>query len=291
MNSSSIRKNIKWVLLAIFVVEMVLVLSGLLPSEIVVLAISATEGTALALTLSVVVPGVISIAKRVSKNKVSVTAAAREEFEGAVPSPVLRLLEGELGILSAIVRAIVRRPDYPEGSVPISYGKTFRTMGYVLIGVAPIEIVLADLLCTHFAPNYFALRIIIVAISVYAFIWIVGLVLATKVYPHFLTTNKAVFRYCNYKRIEIPLKDIQDVNLINKDCGRSKMLYTEGDMLCLNNGANTSELAIVFKRKIKPLVNGRPWPESVSSFAFSVDDPKKTRESIRTSLALSGVDG
>ena len=58
MNSSSIRKNIKWVLLAVFVVEMVLVLSGLLPPEIVVLAISATEGTALALTLSVVVPGV-----------------------------------------------------------------------------------------------------------------------------------------------------------------------------------------------------------------------------------------
>ncbi|MDO4851568.1 MAG: hypothetical protein Q4A93_06920 [Actinomycetota bacterium] len=33
MNSGDIKKNIKWVLLAIFIVEMVLVLSGLLSPE------------------------------------------------------------------------------------------------------------------------------------------------------------------------------------------------------------------------------------------------------------------
>lgn len=289
MGAGKIRRRLKWILLVIFTAEVVLVLSGSLPPEAAVMIVGITEGTALVLTLSVAVPGVASIAKRVSSRKVPVTTAAREVFEDAVPSPVLRLLEGELGIMSAIVRAAAGRRDCPEGSVPIGYGRSFRTLGFVLMAIAPIELVLVDLLCVHLAPSHFLLRIIVVAISVYAFVWIIGLVLATKVYPHYLLKDRAVFRYCNYKRVEVPLAEIESVDVVNRACGKSKMLYTEEGSLCLNNGMNTSNLLISFKRGISPLVNGKPWPEDVSSLALSVDDQEMARELIQSSLIFEGA--
>lgn len=271
------KTKAKWVLLVALCVEAILVISGLLPKSHLFLLIAAIEGVMLIFILSILIPALYSAVKRVRIDKEPVARAVQSELKGIVPEPVLQLLKGELGVISSIGRFIMKKPAIPPNAICISYGSDFRKMGCALVVVAFLEIILVDILCSKYLPKFPVLRIIFIALSVYAVIWVIGLVLATKMYPHYISADRAVFRYGSYQSIEIPIGDISDIEIVKVDCKRGKMLFEDGDLLCLNNSMRTNEIVVRFDGLRKPLVNGCPYVHEVAGFACSVDFPSEAK--------------
>lgn len=285
------RARVLKILPLVVLIELFFVVSGLLSPELTVCLVLLTEVTAFALVGSFLVSFFGSLKRKMTEGK-TLSTAVREELESVIPRTLLVMVQGEIGVISAIVRFAAGRFDIPESSKPIGYGADFRKMGIVLFFVALLEIILADLACASLFPDQVVLRFVILAVSVYALLWVVGLSLASRVYPHYITDKAVVFRYCSYRSVEIPLSDISSVAVSRCDCRGMKLLYVDDlNVMRMNNGMRTNEVLIALKENCSLVVDGGAYEDGeVVGFGCSVDDPQKAcrilNEAIRRRCSL-----
>lgn len=275
--------KLKWILLAIVGVEIALLVAKVLPVEWTALLIALTEGTALALTLSVFVPRAYSVRRRV-KNGVLITVSILDEFREVIPSPLLKLAAYEIGMFSSIIRFIRRKIDVPSNSIAMDYGSSFRMMGFVLIALTPIEILLIDALCRKYIPSLGYVRGLLVVLSLYACIWIVGMLFSTKVFPHYLNEEKLVIRYGHMHRIVIPISCIKGIDKVKTDCKGLRTVYYDGEMLVVNNGMRECEIRLEVGSASLIEVDESRCDEDIRFVSFSVDEPSLVKKVVSERL-------
>ena len=281
-----IERKLRWILLALVAAEITLLVTETLPLEWSATLIVLTEGSALAFTLSIFIPRAYAVRKRV-KQGVLVTTAIRDEFKTIIPSPLLKLAANELGMFSSIIRFLLRKIDIPANSIAIDYGRSFRMMGFILLALTPIEILLIDAICHKFIPDVNYIRVFLIALSLYACIWIVGMLLSTKVFPHYIDKEKVVIRYGYMHRIDIPLTCIKAVSITKKDCEGMKIIYYDEGTLVMNNGMRECEIGLEIESPSLIKVDGSHCDENTRYIFFSVDNPSSVNQVISERLTVA----
>jgi hypothetical protein len=196
--------------------------------------------------------------------------------------PFLFLIRAELRLYVAYARAIRRRKDVPEGSVEIEHGQTFRMLLGVLIAVTPIEVGAIEILFHFFIPIV-ALRVALWVITLITLLWLVGMLLSMRVYPHYANEQHMVFRYATFHTVEIETSWVTAVRLKKRDCVKNKTLELDGDLLALNEMRET-QIELEFATPQRPVINSTPYATEVRCFAFSADKPPETRNQIAALL-------
>jgi hypothetical protein len=250
-------------------------------SHIVVILVSVTEGTALLLFSLIIIPSIIKIVEKV-KVGTRVNAAVQHEFQKLLPAPLLVLVKFEVGLWAAFVRGIFRKKDVPVNSSIIDYGYDFRVMTIVVACLTPIEIGLLELLCQHFnAP--FGLHLTIWIVSTYAALWVIGLALSIRVYPHYVTQSELVFRYCWYHTIRVEIDHVEKVVLEKRECIKNKTIEYGTDLIALND-MRVTNMSIYFKKPYRPIIDDKLANEDITRFSFSADNPQAAANGIHSML-------
>ena len=264
-------KKVRWVFLLLLVFELVLLFTGVVPPHVAVVLVALTEGTALFLFLLIVVPTTIRIAKRV-KTCARLTQAVQDEFRDLLPKPLLQLVKLELGLWASFVRGIRKKKDVPEESTSINYGREFWILCIALGCLAPVEVGAFELLFFYFKVP-FAVHIIIWILSIYAMLWIVGMALSIRVYPHYANSNELIFRYCWYHAISIDPRCVEKVVLEKRECVKNKTIEYDDGLIALNDMRET-KLSLYFKQPYKPIIDGELVNNEIMRFSFGADDPR-----------------
>jgi hypothetical protein len=196
--------------------------------------------------------------------------------------PFLVLMRAELRLWKTYALAIRRRKDVSKGAVEIAHGQNFRMMLGALIAVSPLEIAAFELLFHFFIP-IFALRVAWWVLTLIALLWLIGLLLSLRVYPHYANEQYLVFRYLTFHTVEIETSWIREVRLRKRDCVENKTLELDGDLLALNEMRET-QIELEFTAPQRPLINGTPYAAELTRFAFSADNPTEARNQIAALL-------
>lgn len=192
---------------------------------------------------------------------------------GKATSRLLKAMHSELGILTTFWILATRRQSMPAHAIALPHGAETRPVRAVLVFLAAIEMPLADLVASRLLGADDFLRGLVFALSVYLLVWIIGFALIPRAYPHYITQTAAIFRFCNWQRVEISLRDIESVRVAQTDCRSRKILSLEGDTLQLNNAMGTNNLLITLRQGSKPLINSAPANDPIRFFSCEADNP------------------
>lgn len=275
------KRAVRWVFLFLLAFEIILLYTGLASPAIVAILVSITEGTALVLFLSIVIPAAVKITGRVRAGT-QVIIAVQNEFKSFLPKPVLSMVKFEIGLWAAFFQGIRRKRDIPEGFSSIDYGREFKLMCIIVACLTPIEIGVVEILCHSFSAPL-ALHLIILILTLYASLWIIGLVLSIRVYPHLVNKNELVFRYCWYHVIRIDTNSIDRVVQEKRECIKNKTIEYGEDLIALNDMRETN-ISLYFKQPYCPIIDGELASDGVIRFSFSADNPQAAYKSISSIL-------
>jgi hypothetical protein len=281
------RTYARWFFLLLLVCEIILLCTGLVSPNIAVILIAITEGTALLLFLAIFVPVAIRVAKQVRTGE-RVVAAIQNQLAGFLPKPVLAILRFEIGLWAAFFRGIRNKKDVPGGSMSIDYGREFRMMCIVVACLTPVEIGAVELLCWHFGAPI-GLRVAIWVATIYALLWIVGLALSLRVYPHYANSDELVLRYCWYHTIQVEAEQIERCVHEKRDCEKNKTIEYDGDLIALNV-MRTTNVSLYFKRPYQLCIDGELTQNAISRLSFNADNPQSACKSINALLDESAQD-
>ncbi|HBT94860.1 MAG TPA: hypothetical protein DEB24_01535 [Coriobacteriia bacterium] len=280
------KRAVRWIFLTLLIVELILLFSGLIPTHIAALLIIVTETTALIFGLSVIIPTVFGVIRRVRSEGISVSFALQQEFKEIVPKPLLFAFRAELGSWSAIGRGITRRKDVPEDAVVITYGSQFKTMAIFLLCLTPLEIGAVELVFFFFHLPV-ALHVILIILTVYGLFFFLGMIFSTVVYPHHIGPDTLTLRYMSWHTICLDVDSIESVTVRNRECVTNKTIEVdenvEGGLLALNDWRETN-VSLRFKEGYHPMVNGELSERTFKVLAFRSDEPSKAVSAIQNRI-------
>ena len=196
--------------------------------------------------------------------------------EEYVPGPVFHAMQVEGRMFKSVVLFITRKVDLPLGTEGIPYGNDWRMTGYFLVVIAFVEVFAADAVCVYFAWGQSAVRVLVLAISVYGIIWCLGFVAGSKTMPCYVSEEKIVLRCGIMYRVEIPWESVLSVCLKKVELEKRRSLIRSGRHLCLNNGFQTNELALWLRENSKVTIDGKLEEGAISEISFSADSPSAT---------------
>ena len=117
------------------------------------------------------------------QTEVSVFRKVRDAASGIVkeyiPAPVFRAMQIESRMFRSVCLFVARKTDLPSGAEEVPYGKDWRVTGVFLAAIAFVEIVSMDMVCVHFAGACSAIRVLVLILSVYGFVWCLGFVVGS----------------------------------------------------------------------------------------------------------------
>lgn len=177
------------------------------------------------------------------------------------------------------VRLLVRcsKNDLPSGAEEIPYGKDWRVTGVSLVAIAFVEIVSMDMVCVHFAGTCSAIRILVLILSVYGFVWCLGFVVGSKTMPCYAVEEGIVLRCGITHRVEIPWECVSSVCLKKVELEKRSGLIRSGRHLYLNNASQTNELTLCIYEDPKVTIDGKPSKGAILKISFSADNPSAAK--------------
>ena len=252
----------RWPAVAIPLVDVALVLTGVLSlrAGIVVALVLET----LLLVVLVVEAAAFRRAYRDARRDGGGRGAALGAGAEAVWPPVLvRLVRSEVGVFRALWWAARRRSDVGPDDVPLPYAGRF---GLVLgagtaLGVLETAVV-------HVLLPWETARWVLLVLSLYALVWVLGSGLSLFQRPHLLRDDELVLRFGHLRSVVVPLSGLVAVRR-SVEPEHRKVLSRDGDRLVLSvMGDSNVEL------RVDPPVHVAGQDEPVARVAFWVDDPK-----------------
>ncbi|HIT45283.1 MAG TPA: hypothetical protein IAC28_04215 [Candidatus Aphodovivens excrementavium] len=264
-------KQFSHALAIVLVFELILVFGQILPPHVAAPMIVVTECTAFFLGSSIIFRAIKEVKSR-AKSGERVYTAIEHSLGEALPPKALFMVKHEVGIFVSLGRLIARKKDVPPDAVEIKYGHQMRLLLVVLIATGIVEIVAVELLVP-----IDALRWIILFISIYSLLWIIGLMAATIVYPHYATSDELVIRFFHHHTIRIPITPECCFSIGERSATKNKTIIHKDESLALNVLGSTNA-SVLLPEKTEITVDG--VPVSASSVSFSVDAPETLRRRI-----------
>lgn len=264
MQSARFRSALRWVTLAVVVVNSALAYTGVLGVAQAVYITLACEAFIALIVAFFLKEGVRSF-RQARGQGLGYAAAFSSFFAEVLPGPVLKLARHELALLKLVGMMVRRQTNVPEGAVSFRYGSEQRSIFFALIAASLVEIVVVELLVP-----WKNVRIIILVLSVYAVIWLLMFYKSYAINPHYLYGRDLVLRVGVIGEVTIPLGSIESIRSVRKTWDTGFLSVTSGAAVILF-GTDTN-IEIVLREPIAELVPGKPDP--VSRVYCAVDKPQ-----------------
>lgn len=140
----------------------------------------------------------------------------------------------EIAMYVALFRWVVGRPAVPRGSHRITYQKLVTPVLALWIFASAAEVPLF-----HVITPWPTVRIVLLAVSVWGLVWMLGYFASLRVYPHLVSDAALTVRSGALTRIELPWEAVESVKRSQRDIeGRSARVEAETLLFPINGQAN-----------------------------------------------------
>ena len=186
----------------------------------------------------------------------------------------------EVTLYRALLRWITRRPDVPEGTVPIRYSGLVAPMLWLWIFGSAVEVVVLDVLLHRWWP---AGRVPLLVLGVWGLVWMLGMLAAYRTRPHLLGAESLQVRDGIHARVDVRLDDIISVRSVDHEIpGLLRSVHVEGEgpgaTLLVGVGSRTNLELVLTGPTVLETPHG---PTTVSRVGLWVDGPREVAELIR----------
>lgn len=192
--------------------------------------------------------------------------AAKNAARHVIGERLWGFITAEFALIGSIARLIARRPDVPDGARGYTYHRQSAPMMWTMVGLVVIETAVV-----HLVVPWDIIRLVLLVLSLYSLIWIVGFIAGFMVRPHLMTDSELVIRHGPKKILVIPVADIERIQTKRRDLsGTRSIRYVADSGLHLAQGGQTN-LDVTLTKPINgvPQAVGQP----VGRVSFWADDP------------------
>jgi hypothetical protein len=269
----------RWVAPTIVLAEVCLVWTS-----VVSLGDAVVAGLLMELLLAGIVITEFALARRTYRASKTRGADGQEALNQALstvlPAPVAKAVGMGFGLFRALWRWVRRKPDVPEGYVILTYGAEIKPIMWALVFLVPLEI-----LAVEFLVPWSVVRLILLVVSVYGTLWVLGFIAALSVRPHTVGGGRMVLRFAHFVQIAIPLVLVESVRTA-RHSGYRRAVQIDYGVLAMPIGDSTT-LSVMLREPypVAPKL-GKPLQE-VREIRFAADN---TREAVRALTANVSAD-
>ncbi|WP_157936838.1 hypothetical protein [Geodermatophilus chilensis] len=267
---------VRWLAVVIPLVDVALVLTGVLSLRtgiVVALVLEALLAVVLVVEAAAFRRAYRSARRSGGSRRAGLVAGA----EAVWPPVVLRLARAEAGVLRALWWAVRRRADVGPGDVPLPYAGRFRLVLVALTVLGALETVVV-----HVLLPWETARGVLLAVSLYALVWVLGSGLSMFQRPHLLRDDELVLRFGHLRTVAVPLAGLVAVRR-SVEAEHKKVLSRDGDRLVLSVMGDTD-----VELRFDPPVHVDGQDEPVARVAFWVDDPQAVVRLLRDRAVPAG---
>ncbi len=135
----------------------------------------------------------------------------------------------EVSLYAALVRWVLRRPAVPPGTTAVGYGQLVAPMMGLWIFASALEVPLV-----HVLTPWESVRILLLVVSVWGLVWMVGMYAALRTYPHLVDEEGLRLRYATVHDVRVPWQVVRAFHLDERELPSSvrNLQRTEVDGTC-----------------------------------------------------------
>ncbi|MGW0521544.1 hypothetical protein [Crossiella sp. NPDC003009] len=171
----------------------------------------------------------------------------------------------EIQMFGALWHRLRGRRLVPAGARTIDYAGGLAAPLLVAVAAAVIEIVAGELLVP-----WLWLRLVLLAIGAYGLLWVLGLLAATRVYPHAVGPAELRLRFACFTEVVVPLIKLGAVR--KEFCGRhERMIEVDGGTLSFASLGTTGVLVELTEPHEVDL--GKRGRHRIERIRLHADDP------------------
>lgn len=142
--------------------------------------------------------------RRNRRDGLSGRVAAKEATRHVIGDRLWGFITAELGLVTSIARLITRRPSVPEGAAKFTYHRQSSPMMWTMVALILVEVIVI-----HLVIPWETVRLIVLVLSVYSLIWVIGFIAGFMVHPHLVKDDQLVVRHGSKIALTIPFADIE----------------------------------------------------------------------------------
>ncbi len=212
--------------------------------------------------------------RRFRRDGASRPTAAKNATRHVIGDRLWGFITSEFSLVGSIARLIARKPDVPDGTRGFTYHRQSAPMMWAMVGLVVIEIAVV-----HLVIPWDIVRLVLLVVSVYSLIWIVGFIAGFMVRPHLLDDRTLVLRHGPKTVVVLPLTDIERIETTGRDLsGMRSIRYVDGSGLHLAQGGQTN-VDVTLTRPINGVLQAEVHP--VDRVSFWADDPDLLARDVR----------
>ena len=193
----------------------------------------------------------------------------------------------EITLYQALVRWIARRPEVPQGTVPIGYSGLVAPMLWLWIFGSAVEVVVLDVVLSRW---WEPLRVPLLVLGVWGLMWMLGMMAAYRVRPHLLGEHALQVRDGIHARVDVPLERIAGIRRVEHELpGILRSVHLEGvegeepEALLLVGVSSRTNLELVLTGPTR--LETPHGPATATRVGLWVDEPREVAELVRRRLS------
>ncbi|QXG76547.1 hypothetical protein KUM42_03055 [Modestobacter sp. L9-4] len=272
---TALRTIAPWAVLVLPLLDVVLVVSGVLPPAVGVVV--AVVGEVLLVPVAFTEWALFREGWRSARAQGGDRrAAALAGFTAAAPAPVVRAARAEAGTWRSLWWAVRRRRAVAPEELPLSYTSRIGVMLWVTVLLSPLEIVVVHLLLP-----WEPVRLVVLVVSVVSLVWLLGFTLALQQRPHVLGADVLVLRFGHLREVVVRAADIADARAGTTVDHRRVLELADGAVSLSVLGESSVRLRLHPAATV--LVDGCPVP--AGQVTFFADDARGAVRELRARAA------
>ncbi|WP_234377057.1 hypothetical protein [Streptomyces sp. TP-A0356] len=142
-----------------------------------------------------------------------------------------------------------------------------------------------EILAVEFLVPWSVVRIILLVVSIYGTLWVLGFIAALSIRPHTVGDGKMVLRFAHFVQIAIPLDLVESVRMIRHSGYRRAVQINDGVLAIPIGDSTTLSVKLREPYPVAPKP-GKPLQE-VREVRFAADS---AREAVRVLIASISAD-
>jgi hypothetical protein len=189
----------------------------------------------------------------------------------------------EWGLYVALTRWLLRRPDIPPDTTAWGYSRLVTPVMWLWILASA-----AELVAVHLITPWPTVRLVLLVVSLWGLVWMVGLLASYRVYPHLTTDTHLRVRLGRHADLSVAWEDVARVGVVDRDLASSIRTFQPVDGphgTDLHIGVSgRANVTVVLKRALPVRTSGETL--TIGAVSFLADDPRRLVAATR-SLASS----
>lgn len=168
---------------------------------------------------------------------------------------------------TSLLRWIARRPAVGPGEEAVGYARLVTPVMSLWIFGSAVEVPVVHLLLP-----WDAVRNVVLGLSVWGLLWMLGALASLRVHPHLLTPTELRVRHGARITVVVPWAAIQDVRAARRELPSTmRTLHQTGGDLAVAVSGETNVTAVLREPLVVRLPAG---PTTIAELSFLVDEPR-----------------